>query len=180
MISPENQPLPEVQKVAKKIGAPKWWGSKKTVIAASAMGALVVGFLIFQNLHLKAYVAPPAQRVESNHQTAQTIAKTQSVEAGTINKSVEAGPVASKENEKPVSASKKLTITCQERTWVRIIIDRTETKEFMLNPEEKVALNAKKNFDLLTGNAGGVKLFYNGKDTGFTGKHGEVKHISLP
>ena len=183
MISSENPPSSEVQgvtKVAKKIGTPKWWGPKKTVIAASAVGgALVVGLLIFQNLPKKAYVAAPTQSAANNRQTVQTTAKTQSVEASTTNKPVEAGPVAAKESEKPVLTPKKLTITCQERTWVKIIIDGTETKEFMLNPEEVVTLNAQKNFDLLIGNAGGVKLFYNGKDTGFTGEDGEVKHISL-
>jgi hypothetical protein len=41
-------------------------------------------------------------------------------------------------------------------------------------------LNGKDGFDLLIGNAGGVKLFYNGKDTGFAGEEGEVRRINLP
>jgi cytoskeletal protein RodZ len=83
MISPEKQPSPEVQGVAaalksdgarkrwalKSDGASNGWGLKKKVMIVSALGALVVGFLVFQNLHKKAYVAPPAQRVESSHQT---------------------------------------------------------------------------------------------------------------
>lgn len=75
---------------------------------------------------------------------------------------------------------KKLVIACQERTWVRIVIDETEKKEFMLNPEEMVAFNAKEGFDLLIGNAGGVTLFYNGKNIGFEGENGEVKRVRLP
>ncbi|MCK7480657.1 MAG: DUF4115 domain-containing protein [Candidatus Moduliflexus flocculans] len=42
-----------------------------------------------------------------------------------------------------------------------------------------IILNAKDRFDLLIGNAGGVKLILNGKDTEFTGKSGEVKRIKL-
>ena len=103
----------------------------------------MVGFLVFQNLPKKAYVAPPAQSVETNHQTVQTSAKTQSVEASTNSQPVEASPVATKESEKPALASKKLTIVCQERTWVRIVIDGAGQKELMLNTEEVVTVNAK-------------------------------------
>ncbi|MGD0232561.1 MAG: RodZ domain-containing protein [Syntrophorhabdales bacterium] len=179
----ENQPSPEGQRVvttARKEGAPKWWTPKNKLIAASAMGAVAVGFLVFQNLPKKASVAPPAQSMESTHRTVQTAPKIQAVEANANNQPVKASPVAAEPSEKLVLEPKKLTIMCQERTWVRIVIDGLEQKEFMLKPEEVVMVNAKENFDLLIGNAGGVKLFYNGKDTGFTGKDGEVKHLSLP
>ncbi len=182
MISSENQPSPAVKGVAAGAtneGAPKGWGQKKKAVAASAVGALVVGFLVFQNLPKKASVAPVAQSVGRNYQTVQASASAQPVEASTNRRSVEASRVSAKESEKAVVTSKKLAIVCQERTWVRIVIDGAEQKEFMLNPEEAVTLDAKRNFDLLIGNAGGVKLFYNGKDTGFTGEHGEVRHISL-
>ena len=81
---------------------------------------------------------------------------------------------------KPLLEPKKLTITCQETTWVRILVDGKEEKEFMLKPREVVKLGAKDNFDLLIGNAAGVKLFLDGIDTGFSGEEGEVKHIRLP
>ncbi|HAR96523.1 MAG TPA: hypothetical protein DCR97_11260 [Deltaproteobacteria bacterium] len=76
--------------------------------------------------------------------------------------------------------SKKLVVACRDRTWIRIVIDETEKKEFMLNPEEMVAFNAKEGFDLLIGNAGGVTLFYNGQNVGFEGEKGEVRRVRLP
>lgn len=75
--------------------------------------------------------------------------------------------------------TKKLMITCHERTWISVIIDGTEKKELMLKPEEVVILNAKDRFDLLVGNAGGIKIFLNGKDTEFKGEKGQVKRITL-
>ena len=78
-----------------------------------------------------------------------------------------------------ISEGKKLMISCKERTWVSVVIDDTEKKEFMLNAQEMIIINAKDRFDLLIGNAGGVKLILNGKDTDFTGKSGEVKRIKL-
>ena len=70
-------------------------------------------------------------------------------------------------------------ITCQERTWVSVVIDDTEKKEFMLNPEDIIILNAKEKYDMLIGNAAGVKLILNGNDVQFTGISGEVKRIKL-
>ncbi len=75
--------------------------------------------------------------------------------------------------------TKKLMITCHDRTWVSVIIDGGEKKELMLKPEEVIVLNAKERFDLLVGNAGGINIFLNGKDTGFTGEKGQVKRITL-
>jgi transcriptional regulator with XRE-family HTH domain len=74
---------------------------------------------------------------------------------------------------------KKLMITCQERTWVSVVIDDTEKKEFMLNPQDIIILNAKEKYDLLIGNAGGVKLILDGNDVQFNGISGEVKRIKL-
>ncbi|MBP1749242.1 MAG: hypothetical protein H6Q52_1781 [Deltaproteobacteria bacterium] len=79
----------------------------------------------------------------------------------------------------PVSDIKKLMITCHDRTWVSVVIDDNEKKEFMLSPEEMIVLNAKDNFDLLIGNAAGVKLNLNGKEVEFTGKNGEVKRVKI-
>lgn len=78
-----------------------------------------------------------------------------------------------------ITEGKKLVISCMERTWVSVIIDGSEKKEFMLNANEMIALQGQETFDLLIGNAGGVKLILNGKDIDFTGKSGEVKRIKL-
>lgn len=76
-------------------------------------------------------------------------------------------------------SDKKLMITCKERTWISVVIDDNEKKEFMLNPQEMIIVNGKENFDLLIGNAAGVKLNLNGKEIGLTGQSGEVKRIKV-
>lgn len=78
-----------------------------------------------------------------------------------------------------MSEPKRLMITCHERTWVSVVIDDSEKKEFILSPNEIIVINAKDRFDLLVGNAGGIKMLLNGKETEFTGKSGEVKRIRL-
>lgn len=89
------------------------------------------------------------------------------------------GPAENKPPGSNIPDMKMLMISCQERTWISVIIDNTEKKEFMLNPQEVIILSAKERFDLLIGNAGGIKMFLNGKDVQFSGKNGEVKRIQL-
>ncbi len=178
---PEAQPSLEKQRVVtrtEKKRAPKAWTLKKKLLAASAMAVVVVGFLIFQNLPKTAPSAPQGPTKERSEQPVQASSTIQVPEA-TADQPVAPNP-APEQVEKPVLEPKTLTIACQERTWVRIVIDGTEQKEFTLNPEEVVKLKAEESFDLVVGNAGGVTLFYNGKDTGFTGEAGEVKRIHLP
>ncbi|HOP85877.1 MAG TPA: DUF4115 domain-containing protein [Syntrophorhabdaceae bacterium] len=74
---------------------------------------------------------------------------------------------------------KKLMITCHERTWISVIMDGKEKKEVILNPGEVIILNAKERFDILVGNAGGIKFLLNGKDVEFSGVSGQVKRITL-
>lgn len=74
---------------------------------------------------------------------------------------------------------KKLLITCHERTWISVIIDGKEKKEFMLNPKDVIMINAREGFDLLIGNAGGIRIFLDGKEVEFSGRSGEVKRLRL-
>jgi len=74
---------------------------------------------------------------------------------------------------------KKLMITCHDKTWISLVIDGAEKKEFILHPEEVASFNGNDKFDLLVGNAGGINVFLNGKDVGFTGGDQEVKRLTL-
>ena len=137
--------------------------SKKILIYPSIACILVITFFIFDNFfHDKSSF----QSIQNTSTSVTTQMEPTNIEQK------EATPAQ-------LSSLKRLMITCHERTWVSVVIDDSEKKEFMLNPHEMIFLNAKENFDLLIGNAGGVRLFLNGKDTEFSGKNGEVKRIKL-
>jgi len=146
------------------------WQIGRRLIGSVAVVVIAGGFLVYQNMdNGHSYVAPPqhkkafeAQPAVMSYQTVATNAYADEVQG-----------------EKIGLEAKKLMIACQQRTWVRIVIDGSERKEFTMNPEEVLVLDGREGFDLLIGNAGGIKLFYNGKDTGFEGSEGEVKRISL-
>jgi cytoskeletal protein RodZ len=166
----------------------------KRIVGIGVIVGILIAFLIFLNVQRPGHVArPPYQTPQHNQQASATDRTTRPDDRreekppdGTVESNYQTvAGVDQSENaydrreEKVVLDPKKLMIACQERTWIMVVIDGSERKEFMLNREDVVMLSAKESFDLLIGNAAGVKLFYNGKDLDFTGKSGEVKRIKL-
>ena len=148
-------------KKTRELNISSWSAFKipKTVLFYASVMIVVVGFFVFDYIYKD-------RKITSKFENAVHVANS----------------VTIKEENKIISQiadTKKLMITCHERTWVSVIIDGTEKKELMLKPEEVVILNAKEKFDLLVGNAGGIKIFLNGKDSQFTGEKGQVKRVTL-
>lgn len=73
-----------------------------------------------------------------------------------------------------------LEIIADDITWLAITTDEAAPKEIMMNPGETVKVKANKNIYLKIGNAGGVKLIFNGKGFGKLGDKGEVITVNLP
>ncbi|MBU0558544.1 MAG: helix-turn-helix domain-containing protein [Bacteroidetes bacterium] len=61
---------------------------------------------------------------------------------------------------KDLSDSLKLKIIAVDTVWVRITIDETNVKEYLLKPEQFTSAHAKTKFQLLLGNTG-IELFMN-------------------
>ena len=73
-----------------------------------------------------------------------------------------------------------LRFSLPDKTWILVTIDNTETKEMLLNKGESAKLSAKNGFSLKIGNAGGIKLIFDGKDMGMPGENGKVITLNLP
>jgi len=73
-----------------------------------------------------------------------------------------------------------LEIHANDTTWLFVMIDQTETRELLMQPGETLQLQAKKGFSLKIGNAGGIRLVFDGKDIGRLGEKGAVINIDLP
>jgi hypothetical protein len=81
----------------------------------------------------------------------------------------------------PAVANKlRLTIDTIEETWLKIIVDDQQAKQYRLNPGDHIELEGSRNFNLLIGNAGGIRLGLNGKAVALSGKSGQVVNIQLP
>jgi len=73
-----------------------------------------------------------------------------------------------------------LEIHANDTAWLFVMIDQTETRELLMQPGETLQLQAKKGFSLKIGNAGGIRLVFDGKDIGRLGEKGAVINIDLP
>lgn len=73
-----------------------------------------------------------------------------------------------------------LQITAIEDTWIKLIIDNKDAKEYNLNSGEHLEVEASEGYNLLIGNAGGLELKLNGEPVPISGKIGEVVSIQLP
>lgn len=69
-----------------------------------------------------------------------------------------------KEAGKEVHTILNLDINGLERTWFRVIIDKNDTSEYLLNKGEHTILSADRFFEFLIGRADGLKLNLNGRD----------------
>ena len=74
----------------------------------------------------------------------------------------------------------RLRITAREETWMKIIADNGEPSEYRLSAGDQLALEASSNFNLLIGNAAGVKITLNDKEIPVWGKTGEIINLNLP
>ena len=73
-----------------------------------------------------------------------------------------------------------LELIAEYTTWVLITIDDGESKEMLLQQGDRIKLSAKKDFSLKIGNAGGIKLIFDGKEIGPLGEEDQVVTLKLP
>jgi len=73
-----------------------------------------------------------------------------------------------------------LVANVDKATWIRITIDDQAPKEYLFTPGSRPQWRAKRGFDLIVGNAGGVEFDFNGRKIGNLGKAGQVVRLTLP
>lgn len=74
----------------------------------------------------------------------------------------------------------KLIITATEECWVHSSADKTDTRQFSLHKGDTFALTFNKSLELKLGNAGGVRLRYDGEDLPPAGQSGQVRNLAFP
>ena len=98
--------------------------------------------------------------------------------SGTDSKSSQVSVAGEKSENEPEKML--LRIQTVEETWIKIIVDHQDSKEYNLKPEDHLELEGLKGFNILLGNAGGVRLFLNDKPVPVGGKTGQVVSIKIP
>ena len=93
--------------------------------------------------------------------------------------SAAAPAAASQGSEVPVGAH-KLIITATEECWMHSSADKTDTRQFSLHKGDTFALTFSKSLELKLGNAGGVRLRYDGEELPPAGQSGQVRNLVFP
>ncbi len=79
------------------------------------------------------------------------------------------------------SGSHQLRVHAVEETWLRVVIDGEETKQVLLSPNQQMEWEARSNFMLTVGNAGGIEMALDGNPLPPLGQSGEVvRQLRLP
>ncbi len=73
-----------------------------------------------------------------------------------------------------------LVIEAKELTWLQREIDYGPPQDITLHPGDKIVMRARNRISLYIGNAGGVKLTFNGKSINNLGPSDKVVYIVLP
>ena len=72
------------------------------------------------------------------------------------------------------STSLNLNIIALKRTWFRIVIDKKDTSEYMLQKGQNVSFTSEKSFNFLIGKANGLKMIFQDSTYGPFGKEGQI------
>jgi cytoskeletal protein RodZ len=171
-VSIYNKPVPEAPQ---KTEAPK-----EAMIPATDVQNLAQPdkFSISINLPIPEKLITANQAGDGKKQTAQKLTEAQ---AG----STPASAVTPKNNKPKVEAlihgEKQfvLIIHATEKTWIRIQVDDKEPFQVLLDAGERISHKAAR-FNMDIGNAGGVKIQFDGKTIENIGKSGQVTHLRLP
>ena len=96
--------------------------------------------------------------------------------------SPEPPPVDSAQNRPapPAAPPHILMVSATENTRLKVVTDQGIPAEYNLKAGEHLKLEARSTFNLLIGNAGGIKLNLNNKPVNVPGKRGEVVNLHLP
>jgi len=89
-------------------------------------------------------------------------------------------PAAAPPEAAPAAAKWLLKIQTVEDTWLKIIVDNQSAQEFSLHPGDHLAFEGSKGYNLLIGNATGIKVTLNDRSLAVPGKSGQVVNLHLP
>ncbi len=92
----------------------------------------------------------------------------------------EAAPAAAAGDGAAVPGQHKVIITATEECWIHSNADKTDTRQFSLRKGDTFALTFARSLELKLGNAGGVRLRYDGQSLPPPGQSGQVKTLTFP
>lgn len=84
------------------------------------------------------------------------------------------------DSQQPKAGKKMLEIKASANAWVRVAPDGGPAEEFNMAPGDVQIFHANKSFSLMTGNAGGIRIRFDGKVLQPLGKNNQTLSLTLP
>ncbi len=84
------------------------------------------------------------------------------------------------ESQQTRTGKKILEIKASGNAWVRVEPDGGQAEEFMMAPGDIQVFSANKSFRLMTGNAGGIRIRFDGRVLPPLGKNNQTLSLTLP
>ena len=80
----------------------------------------------------------------------------------------------------PTREPLKLKIVAVEQTWLKVIVDGQNARSYRLKPEDRLELEGSDNFNLMIGNATGLKIYLNDRPVKIFGSSNQVVSLKIP
>jgi cytoskeleton protein RodZ len=80
----------------------------------------------------------------------------------------------------PATEKLKLKVVAVEKTWLKIIVDGQNARSYELKPEERLELEGTTSFNLMIGNATGLRIYLNENPVKIYGSSGQVVSLKIP
>jgi hypothetical protein len=77
-------------------------------------------------------------------------------------------------------ASNRFAVEADDKVWIQVIIDDRETRSAMLYPGERMEWTAERDLQVIVGNAGGIRMKWNGQPIESPRDSGRVLRFRLP
>lgn len=74
----------------------------------------------------------------------------------------------------------QLEVLFSEASWFKIMVDGNLPRLYTMNPGERLEFDAEKTYNIMIGNAAGVRLFLNGNHVPVSGTPGQAVSLFLP
>ncbi len=84
------------------------------------------------------------------------------------------------QTKRPPTSTHKLVIEAIEKTWVKVWVDKSRPISKLMNPGEIMRFEVSQSARMIIGNAGGIRISWDGKIFSNIGKKGAVLRLSIP
>jgi len=101
-------------------------------------------------------------------------------ETGTTDKAPEDKSEFNHTDSGNIAGELSLEISAIKDTWIKVIIDEQNPKEYLLNSGDLLELKASKGYNLLLGDAGAIRLNINGRPIDIPRESGRAANIQIP